>query len=432
MIQPIFGEYNIDKNRIILCVLTLKTYSNSIIEIINKTNNKSYQIKLNIIKYSNNKVVLNSIKIGSIYDITIKDYNSNILSKSNLNLMTNPFDNVYIVNCDSTWGFETNTWNKLENMSKNQTNVIFHIGDQTYNDFLFFKTFYKLEYNNEIIEDKSINKKIYEEYFTNFSRDKKSNILSANINIMIPDEHEIVDDTFITANSNNKNFLQVYKIFEKFVRKFAIDLRFEYNGEDISFITDDKNNTIYVLNYGNVKYDEKIDDNFQVYNNVKLYKNVVFLERKVILSGHLNNIGKNFYDNNITNFDYLIKMINKLGKKNINIICGDSHQKYNFELKIQNKKIALIKTIGAINSSQDYFDGNYKLDSNILDATCIQTYYNNSNGFLKIVYEDNTLKTLDIVNSKNIPYKLLNFTYVGTKIIYNRYIKKLVLKIGLD
>ena len=159
MIQPIFGEYNIDKNRIIICVLTLKTYSNSTIEITNRTDNKSYEIKLNIIKYSNNKVILNSIKLGSIYDIEIKDDNSNILSKSKLNLMTNPFDNVYIVNCDSTWGFETNTWNKLENMSKDQTNVIFHIGDQVYNDFIFFDTFFRVKYNDAIIDDTYIHKK---------------------------------------------------------------------------------------------------------------------------------------------------------------------------------------------------------------------------------------------------------------------------------
>ena len=43
----------------------------------------------------------------------------------------------------------------------------------------------------------------------------------------------------------------------------------------MKYLTMIKNNTIYVLNYGNDKYNEKIDDKFQVYNNLKLYKNIV-------------------------------------------------------------------------------------------------------------------------------------------------------------
>ena len=68
---------------------------------------------------------------------------------------------------------------------------------------------------------------------------------------MIPDDHDIVDDTFVDNNINNKQFTNLYKIFNKFITNFTIDLRFKYNGEDLSYIIDKKNDTIYILNYDN-------------------------------------------------------------------------------------------------------------------------------------------------------------------------------------
>ena len=159
-IYCILGEYK--NNKIKIIILSKKSY-NVIIDI-NK--NKTKERIITIEKYKINELIIENIKEGNVYDILFIDEKTNkTIDKILINLEENPFNNVKIVNCDSNFGIETNTWDLIDK----KFGVIFHIGDFLYNDAIFRKYFNESIKTNNIEYDK-IYKELYDNYIVCISR----------------------------------------------------------------------------------------------------------------------------------------------------------------------------------------------------------------------------------------------------------------------
>lgn len=427
MIQSIFGEYDIKNNRTILCILSDKNYNKSIISCINTTTNITNTYLINIKKYYSNIQIINQIELGNKYIININNSKNKQIDNCNLNLEINPFDNIYVVNCDCQYGFETKTWNKLYNKSKNHTSTIFHIGDQIYNDKYVLDIYYKKKSNE--FNKKLITKELYIQYLKHFTRNEKSLILKNNFNIMIPDDHDVIDDSFINSHSNDKYLKKIFNLITNITNKIQLSLKFNYSNEDFMFIEDTKNNTIYMFNCSDSKYTENKLIKYDVFNKFNKYKNIVIFNRKIFLSeirSSLYNFIFGYSINQINNNDPLLSLLIKLKKcDTINILCGDEHAMTTTELLYYNKYLLNTISVGSINSAVDFIGVNYNLDSKIKS---LHSKYKNrfcKNGFVKINYINDKL-TINLIKNKlnSVLYNVINYGWVGCKLTYYFYIKK--------
>jgi hypothetical protein len=411
-IYCILGEYKNNKVKII--ILSKKSYDIKLD--INKNSTKERSIYINIVKYKANEIILESIKEGNKYNIFfINNDNNNLIDKLEINLEENPFNNVKIVNCDSNFGIETNTWKLVDK----KFGVIFHLGDFLYNDAVFRK-----HYNNIIknyINYDSIKQNIYEELYDNYIEciTRKLYYLKNNFNYVMTDDHEIVDNNYYDNNKNNVIFMKIYKLFKKVEIKILHNLRFEK--KEIDFINDDINKTIYVLNNENKILNNNIIKKYNIYDNIKNYKNIFFLERKCFSSSKpsiLSNIlfqEKEIYRNN----DDLYKIFEKLHNKNINIISGDYHIISNMDIYKSSNKICSVKNVGAINTCVDIFSNNLFLDSKKYASKNEEINYRN--GFIYIIYKNkkDNINITNIVNTKtNLIYNIINNIITGIKFVF--------------
>ena len=190
-IQVILGEYLDSKVKLI--ILSNKNYSN-----VNLYNNGKVIKNITIKAYHINNYELEDIHMDNYYLFEL-EYLDKIFDTFVINLKLNPFDNVLIINCDSGYGLETGTWDLIDNTSNK---YVFHLGDQIYNDKIFQKYFniLKIKKIKDItIKDKQlIWKGTYDYFLEQFTRNNKTNVLKNNFNIMIPDDHEVIDNSFIS------------------------------------------------------------------------------------------------------------------------------------------------------------------------------------------------------------------------------------------
>lgn len=204
----ILGDFDPKEKELIIIILSKKAYPNTEILV---SNTKS--IIVDIYKKIT-RIVLN-LKCVKLDDITIEfinlSNNKELERVSNLNL-TKITSNVEIVNCDSTLGLEKNLWCKLKNT---KSHYIFHCGDQIYNDKIF-KNYYRYHSMNssDIIK---LDDEIFLNYYNQFKRYK--NTLKNNLNLMIPDDHEIVDNTYDDKYKSDPKFIKIKSIFKKYVKK---------------------------------------------------------------------------------------------------------------------------------------------------------------------------------------------------------------------
>lgn len=415
MLQIILGQYLNDK--VVYLILSSKSYSNVSVKI----NGSTYE-KINIKAYKVNKYYLSDIKIGSRYVIDFKK-GDKILDSIQINLKSNPFDNVLVVNCDSCYGYETGTWNLIEN---NQTRIIFHLGDQLYNDHMFHNSYnmYKLDITKE--EEKIIYRRCYYHYLQHFSRNNKSNVLKNNFNLMIPDDHEIVDNS-IEIMFNMYNFEIIKKLLEELCEE--IELGLKQNSADILFIPDDKNSTVYILNYLD-KFDESIYLKYNYLDWVKKYNNIIFLNRKCISSvknSKLNQIVFKTEEYELYDIDYLLKIKLKPGysNKEIYVLCGDYHMKNTLEYTYKGKKLLTIKNVGAINTVIDIFKVDFILKTALPEIKLKESTIK-QNGFIDISYKtvkkNNKIEVKDIINKKNILYHLANSIVSAKEFLTMKYL----------
>jgi len=399
-ISCILGEYKDNKVKII--ILSKKSYD------IRLDINNNYTKNVIIKKYHINKLILENIREGNLYDISfINKKNNKIISKININLVENPFNNVKIVNCDSNFGLETNTWELINN----KFGVIFHIGDFLYNDLIFRKYYENIVKNN--INYDSIKESIYEELYDNYIEciDRKQYYLQNNYNYIMTDDHETIDNVYYDDNKNNKDFIKIYNLFKNVEIKIFNNLRFR--NIEIDFITDYDNKTVYILNYKNMSINNSETINkYNIYDNIKNYKNIFFLERKCFSSSKPTLLSSIIFQEKEINRDNddFYKLLNKIYyNKNINIISGDYHIISNMDIydKKFDYKICSVKNVGAINTCVDIFGAKLFIDSKYYNSKNEEIIYRN--GFIYINYKKNKLNIKNVINNKtNIIFNMIN------------------------
>jgi hypothetical protein len=398
MIQIILGQYL--NNSVKLIILSNRNYSKVNI-IVNDKNIKSLDIK----SYQVNNFVLDDIITNDMYEINFV-YKDKILDKINLDLTSNPFDNVLVVNCDSCYGYETGTWDLIP---KTLTHIIFHLGDQIYNDHLFYSIYN--EYNNNIDKNDEIKifKKCYYHYLHHFSRNNKKNVLKNNFNLMIPDDHEILDNS-INSMKNMHNYKVIKKIFTTITNQIEINLMFGKK-KKVLYVEDNKNSTVYVLNY-QLDFTKELFEDYNYLQYIKKYDNIIFLNRKcagTVKNGLLNQLVFKCDPIESVDIDFLleIKSNKKYLDKKIFILCGDYHMKNTLKYYKDKNKLLTIKNVGAINTVIDIFGVNFIPNSSIkgieLESETIR-----QNGFVSINYSNGKIKVKDIINKKNILFHLMN------------------------
>ncbi len=412
-ISCILGEYKDNKVKII--ILSKKSYDIILDINANKTKERFFSIE----KYKVNNLVIENMKDKNIYHIKFINYKTNkTIKKININLEENPFNRVKIVNCDSNFGLETNTWNLINN----KFGVIFHLGDFLYNDLIFRKHYDNIIKNN--INYDSIKQTIYEELYDNYIEciNRKQNYLENNFNYIITDDHETIDNNYYDNNKHNTHFITIYKLFKEMEIKILHNTRFENN--KIDFINDHTNKTVYVLNYKNKWLNNDIINKYNIYDNIKEFKNIIFLERKCFSSSRptlLSSIIFQEKEININN-DNLYKLFNKLyyNKKdvNINILSGDYHIISNMDIynKKFDYKICSLKNVGAINTCVDIFSSNLFLDSKDYVSKNEEIKYRN--GFIYINYKNDKINIKNIMNTKtNLIYNIINNIITAVKLV---------------
>ncbi len=409
-INCILGEYKHNKVKII--ILSKKTYDIRL----NINSNISKERFINIEKYKVNDVIIENMKEGNIYNISfINKKNNKIILYLNINLKENPFNNVKIVNCDSNFGLETNTWNLINN----KFGVIFHIGDFLYNDLIFRKYYDNIIKNN--IDYDSIKQTIYEELYDNYIEciDRKKYYLMNNFNYIMTDDHETIDDIYYNDNKNNKNFIKIYNLFKKVEINIFNNLKFR--NIEIDFITDCANKTVYVMNYKNMIINNHLINKYNIYDNIKNYNNIFFLERKCFSSSKPTLLSSIIFKEKEINRDNdnFYKFLNKIYyNKNINIISGDYHIISSMDIydKKFDYKICSVKNVGAINTCVDIFGANLFIDSKYYDSRNKEIIY--KNGYIYIYYKNNKINIKNMINSKtNMIFNVINNIITAIKFL---------------
>ena len=385
----ITGDYNKVDKKLIIVIMSKKKYYNSIVYV-----NDTELIKIDIIKNNTTKIILD-LKLFQIDNLTIKImHNNNVLeSIKNINL-SNIFNSVKILNCDSTLGLEKNLWEKL-NDCKSQ--YIIHCGDQIYNDKIFKKyyRFYDLDKKNE----KKLKNEIFNNYYNQFERYK--NILKNNLNLMIPDDHEIVDDAYEAKHCDDEKFKKIKNIFKKYVKN--IELALKFNNDDIYYLNDDITKTIYVLNY-EIEFNNKILNKYNFDNKIIPYDNIMVISRKSVLSKNNNIFNQLIFSSpvqTLVDIDILLEKIIRSGKK-MYIFCGDDHSYKKCIITYKNKKICEIITCGSINTVPEVFKDEIILNTK-LDYVCIKNIsYELVNNFMKVENKNKKIVVKNITEKKNI------------------------------
>lgn len=388
----IIGDYCKKNKKLIIIILSKKNYNNYKIFI-----NNIYYDKICIEKYKVNKFILNLFNFD-VSNITIKiiKYKNTIEEIKKLNLY-NIYNNIEVVNCDSILGLEKNLWKKMNNYN---SHYIIHCGDQIYNDKIF-KKFYRYEFVNEENLNK-LDKEIFLNYYKQFYRYKK--ILKQNCNLMIPDDHEIVDNSYIDKHNSNKKFILMKKRFCYFLD--AIQLGLKLNNDDLYFIEDKIHKSIFVLNYTTI-FNNNFFNKFDFDNKINEYDNIILISRKNLMSKETHKINQLIYQEpaiNIFDIDFLLKKIIKNNKKMF-IFCGDDHSYKNSIITYKNKEICNLITCGSINTVPELIKNKYFLQTNINNVKFKLLSYEFYNNFMKIYYDKNNSIKID---NKYIKQNTLN------------------------
>ena len=387
----ILGDYNREKKKIIIVILSKQTYLNTNIYI----NEKLSVPKFDIIEYEVQRICLD------LHSHNIKNINIKFLSKdleliehiSKLNL-TSTLENVDVVNCDSTYGIEKNLWNKISNA---KSHTIIHCGDQIYNDKLFKNYHKNIKMDEEGLD--LLHNDIFDAYYTQFSRYKR--VLKNNLNLMIPDDHEVVDNTYNDKYANDKTFLKIKKVFVDFYTKIQLGLKI--SDEKIYYLENKKNSTIYVLNYEET-YDEKILSENGFYSKIKPYQNIVLISRKSLLSSKISFLNRIVYSMDkyeMNQIDFLLKIAIKTNKK-IFVLCGDDHTyKKSIIRGSDGKTLCTIITCGPINTVPELFKNEIILNTKLPNLSIENKHYLLVNSFVQIKGSDKKINIKKIIHKSD-------------------------------
>lgn len=393
----ILGDYDKINSKLIVVILSKKKYICSEIFV-----NKKKIDSIDTIKKNTTTKIILDIKSFNKENITIEIYNKSkiICSIENLNLIK-IFENIIVMGCDSTLGLEKNLWNKLKHT---KSHYLIHCGDQIYNDKIF-KKYYRFINIDDEKNIKKLEKEIFNNYYNQFYRYK--NILKYNLNLMIPDDHEIVDDAYENKHKDNDKFTKIKNIFQKFVTN--IELALKINSDDLYYIEDEKNEIIYVLNY-TTDFTDQLLNKYDFDNKIIPYNNITLLSRKSLLSSKNSLFNQLIFSQEsitLVNIDNLLKKIIKYDKK-MYIFCGDDHSYKKSIILYKNKNICEIITCGSINTVPELFKNKIILNTQINGITLENISYELINNFIKIKNQNNMIKIINVSEGKNMLFYLLD------------------------
>jgi hypothetical protein len=393
----ILGDFDKVDKKLIIVILSKKNFTNSIIFV-----NNINLCQTDILKNNITRIILD-LKSFDIEDITIKITHGSKTKPTelikNINLLR-VFEKVVVVNCDSTLGLEKHLWDKLKDC---KSSYIIHCGDQIYNDKIFKK--YYRDYGLNKTNIKKLKKEIFNNYYNQFKRYRS--ILKNNLNLMIPDDHEIVDDAYQAKYEQDEKFKIIFDIFKEFVKDIELALNFSTN--DIYYLTDDINNTIYVLNY-DVDFNEKILEKYDFDNKVNPYKNIVIVSRKSLLSSKNNIFNQLIFSSDkltLVNIDFLLKKIIKTDKK-MYVFCGDDHSYKKSIITYKNKNICEIFTCGPINTVPEVFKNKIILNTNLNNVGIKNKLYELANNFMQIEHNNDNLIIKNKMKKKSIIFYMID------------------------
>ena len=412
MIQIILGEYY--KNKVKLIILSDKDYFN-----VDLYSNGKIILKIDIQSHQVNLYELDGIELGNYYYYEL-EYLDKIIDTFKINLKSNPFDNVLVVNCDSAYGYETGTWDSIE--ESNPSRYVFHLGDQIYNDIIFQKH-YNILQNKKIADvNKNDKKKIfidsYNYFLEQFTRNNKTNILKNNFNIMIPDDHEVVDNSFIDRIRKDK--IEIYNVIYLLISNLSnqIELGLKYNQKDLNYIEDPINSTLYIVNYG-LDFSNDFFSKYDYFNKIVEYKNIIFLQRKICNSIKNKMIGQMVYLSDkfeIIDIDWLLNLCKDNKNKNFYVLCGDDHIKTTTEYYSNKDSILNVKGIGPINSVVDLLNYETILNTKIKGIE-MKSDKILENGYVKIFYKNDKINVEDVINKKSYFFHVKNSILSGAKFL---------------
>jgi len=265
-----------------------------------------------------------------------------------------------------------NLWNHI---AKRKPDIIFHMGDQIYGDYIIDNKIGHTKKDIYLLEE------IFEAYAnlyrTAYAEKNQARAMCNSINIMILDDHEICD-SFGTFGSkrikNNTNFLPYYKSGMKAYILYQHQLHHDINHDIINDIITGNKPIYYNVSYGKYKI-ILLDERHEWYHKKNIFtdeqinwvkKLLIEGDDFIIISprpiGHLDKInaylqgvfsndGKDelFHPNNYKRTCKLLKCLDDSNKK-IFILAGDVHKTFinNIYNKNTNKLIATQLVASAI------------------------------------------------------------------------------------
>jgi len=371
---PIIGEYK--NSKFILNIISLVEDKTIVIKI-----GKNYETIFELEQYKCQKIILpvqhSIINIKIIADKEKYEFNVNISDNRKIN----------IFNCDNHYLEQTDLWERAKPAIFN-----FHIGDQIYLDELFMKHANDLQNKKQIF----LRRDVYTEYIKAFSR--KAHILQSGFNIMLGDDHEIVDESLYSKF--NKNIVKYLSgEYKRIFIEIQASLRFEneiVQVGNMDFLLIDNINTLSYQNYKNnlmqkvLKYKS---------NNEFLY----ILSPRVPLNFKSSFLNKAIFevDGDYTNYIDFYNLLFDLPQK-VKILCGDAHIYKSFKITKNEKNIDLI-LVGTMNSPIDQIE----IDENLFhtdDIKCKEIEKIPKNSF---VYINDNIITTEFSEPRN--FQKLNY-----------------------
>jgi len=380
----ILGESKyLDINNIqIINIITKKDLINPVFIFNNQTFNLN-----NIKAFSNYRIKLdNLLQINNQYQLTCDNLNGVYLR----NFTIYPNGKIITVNCDCDWHLTTNIWDKLK--EEENINMVYHIGDQIYNDLIFHRIYNSLKYYK--VTDtfsREIKEKFYLNYFSTWLNPKRRIILETIPNLMIGDDHDTTDDD---SAIEDEYFNFIKKIALQVFSEIQIDLRIDNTHSDFYFRN--YNNQLHLFIGRTYSWDYTAKDYVNYLKSIipnQDLKNLYIFFSKPPINFNLSPLIYLFYPTDNNNYQDLYDYLKELKDNDyqITIISGDLHRNVLIKLYYKNKFLFNFYIVPPISSGSTIINKiNYFTTLNLISTYQYKFIYDNLvNGYL--ILNDNQI-----------------------------------------
>jgi phosphodiesterase/alkaline phosphatase D-like protein len=160
---------------------------------------------------------------------------------------------------------------------------------------------------------------------------------------------------------------------------------------------------------------------YNIYDKIRNYKNIIFLERKCFSSSRPTILSSIIFQEKEINKDNddLYELFDRLNNKNIYILSGDYHIISTMDIYKSKNKICSVKNVGAINTCINIFGVDLFIDSKKYVAKNEEINYRN--GFIYVIYKNDNINLKNIMNTKtNFIYNTVNNIITAINFVFNK------------